>query len=487
MADEALHERLPALAWLWNARLQRIDSPSPGLFALTLFHQGERLVLLIWVEPTRRGLGSSPERPKGAPASAFVQRLRSKLENARLTHAHWLVPRAAPQHGARALSLTFTRAEHQETALVDFDRDAPSFILLAESGRPLGASDERALRARWPDRSAPFALGRGPGVPIPSDPTALEQAASDLLEASQRSSQAGLLRDLRQRTQAALKRAERKTQAIRGDLERVQLAPRLRREADVLLCHLHTVPRGQTQVRLLDESVEPPEWLELKLDPTLDAQHNAQQRYQRARKLERGTDISQDRLDAAERSVAALRAFLATIDASGGRDDFDAQPLLERAAELELGVSAPGKAVRKRAGPQMHVPYRTFLGSAGQTIFVGKGAADNDALTLTVARPHDHWLHARGVQGAHVVIPRDRSATLAPELLIDAAHLAAHFSDLRGEPSAEIQHTERRYLRKPKGAAPGAINVDREKVLLLRVEPARLERLLASERRPNQT
>jgi len=68
-------------------------------------------------------------------------------------------------------------------------------------------------------------------------------------------------------------------------------------------------------------------------------------------------------------------------------------------------------------------------------------------------------------------------------VLIDAAHLAAHFSDLRGEPSAEIQHTERRYLRKPKGAAPGAVNVDREKVLLLRLEPARLARLLASEKR----
>jgi predicted ribosome quality control (RQC) complex YloA/Tae2 family protein len=68
--------------------------------------------------------------------------------------------------------------------------------------------------------------------------------------------------------------------------------------------------------------------------------------------------------------------------------------------------------------------------------------------------------------------------------LLDAAQLALHFSDARGEASAEVTHTERRYVRKPKGSAPGAVTLDREKVLLLRSEPERLKRLLASERRP---
>jgi predicted ribosome quality control (RQC) complex YloA/Tae2 family protein len=366
--------------------------------------------------------------------------------------------------------------------LLDFDRDAPGLILLSDQGRPLASSDERALRSRWPDRSAPFQLGRGKGVPIPADPTALEEAATRLLEASERSQQVGLLRDLRQRAQGALKRAERKAQAIRADHERARLAPRLRREADALLCNIHSLSRGQSSVKLLDESVDPAEWLEIKLDPTLEPQQNANQRYQRARKLERGTGIALGRLDETERVVSQLRDFLAEVDAAA-RDGFDQDSLLERAAGLDLGSFNPGKPQKRRVGPQPRTPYRTFHATGGQTILVGKGAADNDTLTLTVARPHDHWLHARSVQGAHVVVPIDRGATLAPEVLIDAAHLAAHFSDLRGEPSAEIQHTERRYLRKPKGAAPGAVNVDREKVLLLRVEPARLERLLAGEKR----
>src|SRR4051794_5629382 len=119
MAEETLpFERLPALAWLWGARVQRIDGPSPGLFALTLFHQGERSVLLIWLEPARRGLGSTPERPKGAPASGFVQRMRTKLENSRLSEAQWLLAHpAAAERGALALELTFARGEQRESAL----------------------------------------------------------------------------------------------------------------------------------------------------------------------------------------------------------------------------------------------------------------------------------------------------------------------------------------------------------------------------------
>ena len=43
-----------------------------------------------------------------------------------------------------------------------------------------------------------------------------------------------------------------------------------------------------------------------------------------------------------------------------------------------------------------------------RAILVGRGAADNDALTLHVGRPHDLWLHARGVTGAHVIVPLRR-------------------------------------------------------------------------------
>jgi predicted ribosome quality control (RQC) complex YloA/Tae2 family protein len=81
-----------------------------------------------------------------------------------------------------------------------------------------------------------------------------------------------------------------------------------------------------------------------------------------------------------------------------------------------------------------------------------------------------------------VVVPLEKKASIGQELLLDAAHLAAHFSKQRGEPTVEIAHTERRFVRKPKGAAAGSVNVDRERVFVLRIERDRLARLLASEK-----
>ncbi|HEX4446537.1 MAG TPA: NFACT RNA binding domain-containing protein, partial [Polyangiaceae bacterium] len=115
-------------------------------------------------------------------------------------------------------------------------------------------------------------------------------------------------------------------------------------------------------------------------------------------------------------------------------------------------------------------------------ILVGRGAADNDALTLRVARAHDLWLHAKEHTGAHVIVALDRGASCPPELLVEAAHLAAHFSDARDETIVDVQYTPRRYVRKPRGTPPGLVVVEREKVIVLRRDESTLRRLLAGEK-----
>jgi predicted ribosome quality control (RQC) complex YloA/Tae2 family protein len=236
---------------------------------------------------------------------------------------------------------------------------------------------------------------------------------------------------------------------------------------------------GCGRVQLDDFSGDAPELLQIQLDPALSALENAERRFARARRMQRGAGIAQARLLQTEGELAALTRFVEL------NEQLEASSLIHEAAAIGITLDAT-PAARTPGAPkakQTHMPYRIFQGASGARILVGKGAADNDALTLTVARPHDLWLHARGLHGAHVIVPRERSAEIAPELVLDAAHLAVHFSSARMEASAEVQHVERRYVRKPKGSAPGAVRVDRERVLLLRMDKQRLERLLASEQK----
>ena len=123
-------------------------------------------------------------------------------------------------------------------------------------------------------------------------------------------------------------------------------------------------------------------------------------------------------------------------------------------------------------------PYRVFLSRSGDRILVGKGGRDNDETTLKVAGPNDIFLHVRGTPGAHVIVPVRKGEQVNDQTLLDAAHLALHYSKMKRAEKADITWTPRRNVKKPKGAKAGLVSVSRESVLHLRREPERLARLL---------
>jgi hypothetical protein len=210
-----------------------------------------------------------------------------------------------------------------------------------------------------------------------------------------------------------------------------------------------------------------------------------------ARRLADGAPVAQARQSDAERLREALAGFVAALEAPDvdldalAAEASDAAPRDFRLPGAPSAAGPPGRAGKasRRAGEtEARPPHRTFLGTSGASIFVGRGAAQNDELTTHVARPRDLWLHVKSRTGAHVVVPLAKGASCPAELLVEAAHLAAHFSEARGETAVEVSYTPRRYVRKPRKSPAGAVVVDREKVLILRVDAALLKRLLERER-----
>ncbi len=87
-------------------------------------------------------------------------------------------------------------------------------------------------------------------------------------------------------------------------------------------------------------------------------------------------------------------------------------------------------------------------------------------------------MHVRGISGAHVLIPNPKKQQIHPETILDAAHLAAHYSSAKNDSKVEIMVTEARFVKKTKGAAPGLVGVSRSKTLLINMEPERIQRLM---------
>jgi predicted ribosome quality control (RQC) complex YloA/Tae2 family protein len=329
-------------------------------------------------------------------------------------------------------------------------------------------------KARW---EAVFeAAAAGP------DDDDLDARGARIVEALAQAESGGRRDALGRAIARALSKIARRIEAVRGDLARAEQAGEMGRVAQLFVAEAARAPRGAKRLVAQDWSSGEAREVELPLDPGKPARAQVDALFQRARRLKEGARIGHERLADAERARSSL-AELAT-ELAGPSPDVAALEVRARAAaprDFKL-ASGPAQARPGRVKKQPPLPpYREFTASGGGRIRVGRGAEQNDELTLHVARPHDLWLHAKNRTGAHVVVPLDKGASCPGDLLVEAAHLAAHFSEARGQDVVEVQYTPRRYLRKPKGSAPGRVVVDREKVLVLRLQPELLRKLLERE------
>ncbi|MBX3192303.1 MAG: DUF814 domain-containing protein [Labilithrix sp.] len=280
----------------------------------------------------------------------------------------------------------------------------------------------------------------------------------------------------------ATARIDRRRAAIGEDLAKIAQADRLASQAQWLVAEAARAPRGATRLVVTDWSSGEAVPMEVPLDPAKGAREQVEAMFKRAKRLRLGGKVAEERLRQAEAQQEAVAAALARVRGAGSLGDIDAAAReAKRSAPRDVALTAGGAAQPARAKPKTRVPFRTFIARSGRKILVGKGAKDNDALTLDVARPHDLWLHAKDHAGAHVVVPLDKGQTCAGDDLVDAAHLAAHFSEARDEKGVDVSYVPKRYVRKPKGSAPGLVAIEREKVLPLRFDPALLRTLLDRE------
>jgi predicted ribosome quality control (RQC) complex YloA/Tae2 family protein len=237
----------------------------------------------------------------------------------------------------------------------------------------------------------------------------------------------------------------------------------------ILMANLHSIEVGAKEVELLDFYHDRP--IVIKLKPELNPQQNAEQYYQKQKK-------HRSRVKHLEEQILRLEAewvpFLAAKDAldkfptpeqlvltADGLDHSILRAMNAFANEY-LPLIETGKAENAQ---QKHgfVEYQ----KEGYMILCGKNAKQNDALTFAYSRKDDLWLHARDTTGSHVIIRNPTAGPIPNAVLEYAAGIAAFYSKRKHESLVPVQYTERKYVRKVKNGAPGAVIVEREKVVMI--------------------
>ncbi|MFO0582118.1 MAG: NFACT family protein [Anaeromyxobacter sp.] len=469
------------LAPLAGARLAEVRVHAERALTLELATPAGAVHLLLSAEPDVTRLHVATRRPPRLDEPlAFQVVLRRELAGARL-----LAIELAP--GDRLVSLAFAAAGGERRLVAELTGRHGNLVLvgadglvIATAGRNLSQRRELVPGKPYQPASAPGPLGpdRGRFAPAPSSPFPLSAAIERhylAVEEERRLQEAR--KRLREPLRAGAARLGRALEKLAEEAARVPAAEEDRRVADLLKTNLHRVRRGMASVTVTEWTAEGAREVTVGLDPALTPQANMERAYRRYRRIVESATRVAARTAEVEAKLLAVRALLAALDGAAHED----LPRLEREARKLGAGPRPPPRPRKRRDDAPALPYRAFRSLAGVAILVGKGAAQNDALRNRHARGNDLWLHARGVPGSHVIVRMGKGAGPDQETLLDAAHLAAHFSDARGAPLVEVAWTRVKYVKKPKGAAPGAVEYHQEKVLPLRAEPGRVERLLAEE------
>lgn len=323
-------------------------------------------------------------------------------------------------------------------------------LILGENGHPEGAypialkSVPEARQQRWKSISS-----------------ALDRAYAELGEEDAfRQERDSLLSALRR----AVKAREREMIDIEEGLANSERAEEYKENAHLIQSNIGAIAEGAREARLPDYYAEQPGALRaIEVDPRLSAQQNAERYIRRYQKARDAAEALAER----KRVIGALLESLSAAETriASAKTLQDLAAISQEIAE-ERSMRPPKSEKADEPSPFAGHKIRTYTSVDGWEILVGENATSNDFLTTRVASPSDIWLHARAVPSAHAIIrTRNRPVSVSPAALRLAAEQVARRSQAKHARLVPVDYTLKKYVRKPRRAAPGEVTYSHEKTV----------------------
>ncbi len=460
----------PALTGGW---IQKIFQPTPSSIVLEVRTPGQTLPLLLSADSdTARLHVVSAKLPNPPSPPPFCQFLRAHVQGAR-------VDSVTQVPGDRIVRIGLTSREGPCTLVAELTGHRADLLLLDSHEKVLAAiHDDRGLVGQpyHPPAQRPQ-TPRGSGGTWPIPDTDRPFPLSALLEEQYRQREIDSSTErLRQARLAglrkAIKKASRRIEALREDLDKANRYQDYARYGELLKANLGTIKKGHERVTVVDYFDPAQPELVIPLDPSKTPHGNMDDYFKKHRKyLSAGQEIG-PRIEEMEGELAALRKEQQAIQEGAWIPPASPSPARTGRVRLHTPHSLPLTPHAKRGGP-----FRRFISADGLPIYVGRNAKENEELTLKFAHGDDLWFHAQGVPGSHVVVRLEKGTNPPPETMKDAATLALLYSDLKKSGKGDVIYTRRKHVRKAKGRSPGTVTVTQEKAIYLQLDRARLDRL----------
>lgn len=265
-------------------------------------------------------------------------------------------------------------------------------------------------------------------------------------------------------------RLRRKIAAQEQELAESKNRDKWRVYGELITAHLYRMERGMS--RLTAQNYYDPDCadVDIPLDVRLSPQENAAKYFKKYTKAKTAEKYITAQLEKARVELTYLESVLQELTLAESEQDFN-----DIRAELTDGGYLRAKG---RKQPQRPSKPREFRSTAGLRILVGRNNRQNDRLTAKDAEKWDIWLHTQRIHGSHVILctggaqPDERS-------LLEAASLAAYFSQAQNSTKVPVDFTQVKYVKKPAGSPPGFVNYTNYKTILADPSEELVKRLAA--------
>ncbi|HKG59189.1 MAG TPA: NFACT RNA binding domain-containing protein [Pyrinomonadaceae bacterium] len=433
----------------------KIYQLGPVSFGIDFGLRGE--FLFISVDPASPRLYLIQRRTKdlekqSVALNAFGQMMRSKLSGAHLVEI-------SKDRSDRIVRLSFRTEDESiifRRLVIQLTGRTADLFLLDELNRIVAV-----LREQSQTRIQQFYLAPPRPLKEPTDVLRLEAgppsaqldkhfSAADTAKAFDVKAKA-----VRSRVTKSIRQQRTLRENLQEDLVRHGDPDEHKRTGDLLLANIATAEREGNKVRIVDYYANGAPVIEIEVDENRSLQDEAAARFRQYTKAKHAADEIAERLKQIDRETGKLERRLQQLDAIIQSRDEAALETFEKPAP------APKVVAKKSAKPEKISGVRRYLSSDGYEILVGRAARDNDNLTFRVAQPNDLWMHTGDYPGSHVVVRNPTRKEIPQRTIIEAAQLAGKFSQASKDAKVVVHYTERKFLSKPKGAAPGLVRLSR--------------------------
>ena len=257
-------------------------------------------------------------------------------------------------------------------------------------------------------------------------------------------------RDLLKTATTARDRVRRKLAAQEKELAACQDRDHLRICGELITANLYRMERGQSRLTAQNYYDENCADVDIPLDVRLSPQENAARYFKQYAKAKTAEKYLTAQLQRGREELQYLESVLQELAQAESEQDFN-----DIRTELTDGGYLRGRG-KKQPGFQRASKPREFRSSAGLRILVGRNNRQNDRLTTKDADKRDIWLHTQKIHGSHVILCTDGTEP-DEQSLMEAASLAAYFSQAQGSTKVPVDYTPVKFVKKPAGAKPGMV------------------------------